>query len=183
MILPINLHHTLQDNTNIDKAFQANRNYARDFTLGHLSGSAARNLAVITCLDGRLEPEVLLGLKPGDAVIIRNSGGLVTDETLQALAHSYRFAGVREVMVIHHTDCESVAFEDEQLWKDVSGDPTAAVSVQLTGFTDLEKNVREQVRRVKSHLPLAHDVLVKGFVYDVKTGRLRDVSPWEPLAW
>jgi carbonic anhydrase len=76
----------------------------------------------------------------------------VTNETLRTLAHSYRFAGVREVMVIHHTDCESVAFEDEQLWKAVSGDPAAAASVQLTGFTDLEKNGREQLRRVKSHL-------------------------------
>ena len=107
----------------------------------------------------------------------------MTNETLRTLAHSYRFAGVREVMVIHHTDCESVAFEDEQLWKAVSGDPAAAASVKLPGFTDLEKNVREQVRRVKSHLSLAYDVLVKGFVYDVKTGRLREVSPWEPLIW
>jgi len=154
---------------------KANETYAARFRKGDLPMPPARRVAVLACMDARLDPARVLGIEEGDAHVIRNAGGRAAD-ALRSLAISQHLLGTREVVVIHHTDCGMLTFTDEQLRTKVresTGEPTDAAFLP---FTDLEQSVRDDVQAIRSSRLLPPDVSVTGFVYDVKTGRLRRVD-------
>lgn len=163
----------------IDTVLEANRRYAERFNQGGLPGRPTRlRLAVVTCMDCRVHVSSLLGLELGDAHIIRNAGGIVTEDVLRSLIVSYHIAGTRELMIINNTKCGMLTFKDEELEgrlrKETGQVPV--VPARFYAFSDLEQNVRQQIRKARSHPWLPEDMPVRGFVYDVDTGRLSEVS-------
>ncbi len=163
----------------IDEVLKANEQYAKNFQLGTLPMPPGRKLAVVACMDARLTVSQLLGLKTGDAHIIRNAGGLVTEGALRSLIISHHLLGTEEFMIINHTDCGMLTFTDEELRKQLK-QKTGTITVSPAAFhtfTDLEENVRHQIEKVKSHPWIPNDIPVRGFIYDVKTGKLNEVSP------
>jgi len=161
----------------IDDVLKANEDYARRFTLRHLSKRPGRRLAVLACMDARLNIEQALGLAPGDAHIIRNAGAIVSEDVLRSLVLSHHELGAREIMIIGHTECGVLGLDDAELRTrlEVQFGP-AEHPARFHGFWDLENNVRKQVEEVRSHSWLRGRVVVRGFAYDVKTGALREVS-------
>jgi carbonic anhydrase len=165
----------------IDELLRANREYARTFDLGELPIPPARKLAIVTCMDSRIFPSRAFGLKAGDAHIIRNAGGRAS-EALRSLVISQRLLGTNEVAIIHHTDCGSLRFSNEAIRARVKQDLGADSSgIDFLPFTDLEESVREDVAFLLSSPLIPASVTVRGFIYDVKTGRLKEVS-FEPAA-
>ena len=162
----------------IEEVLKANESYAQSFTLGDLPMPPARKLAVVACMDARVTVEELLGLKTGDAHIIRNAGGIVTEDALRSLIISHHLLGTQEFMLIHHTDCGMLTFQDEELRAKLQQQTrTATVApVHFHAFSDLEEDVRQQVQKVKSHPWIPDHIPVRGFIFDVKTGRLHEVS-------
>lgn len=138
----------------------------------------ARKLAIVACMDARLTVEEMLGLKTGDAHIIRNAGGIITEDALRSLIISHYLLGTQEFMIINHTDCGMLTFKDEDL-KAKLQQTTSKNAVEpevFHAFHDLEKNVRDQISKVKSHPWMPGDVPVRGFIYDVKSGNLNEVA-------
>ena len=162
----------------IEEVLKANESYAQNFTLGALPMPPGRKLAVVACMDARVTVEELLGLKTGDAHIIRNAGGIVTEDTLRSLIISHYLLGTQEFMLIHHTDCGMLTFQDEELRAKLQQQTrTATVApVHFNAFSDLEEDVRQQVRKLKSHPWIPEHIPVRGFVFDVSTGRLHGFS-------
>jgi carbonic anhydrase len=134
-----------------------------------------RKLAVVACMDARLTVEAILGLQPGDAHIIRNAGGLATDDAIRSLVISQHLLGTEEVIVIEHTGCGMLTFRDDDVRRDIAARTGAAVDLPLRAFDDLDTNLRAQVARISSH-PWIRDVPVHGLIYDVESGRLRGVA-------
>ncbi len=161
----------------IDNVLKANELYSESYIDNKLSAPPALKLAVITCKDARLMVEAILGLKEGDAHIIRNAGGVVTPDVIRSLLVSHYMLGAQEVMIINHTGCGMMSFTDEQLFATVrQASGTAAAGPEaIHTFTGLEENVRKQVEKVKSHPWIPGDMVVRGFVYDMETGKLREV--------
>jgi carbonic anhydrase len=162
----------------IDDVLRANENYAQHFTLGDLALPPARQLAIVACMDARLMVDQLLGLKTGEAHIIRNAGGIVTEDALRSLILSHHLLGTREFMIINHTDCGMLTFKDEDVrvkLQQLTGTATVA-PVHFHAFSNLAENVRQQIQKVTSHPWIPREIPVRGFIYDVKTGRLREVS-------
>lgn len=161
-----------------DEVVKANDGYARAFNLGHLAMPPARKLAIIACMDARLTIEPMLGLNTGDAHVIRNAGGLVTEDALRSLLISHHLLGTREVMIINHTDCGMLTFKDEELLERLcKATGTAVVAPPaFHAFSDLAENVRRQIQKLRSHPWIPKELGVRGFVYDVKSGRLREVT-------
>jgi carbonic anhydrase len=161
----------------IEQVIEANEDYARTFTLGHLPLPPARRLAIVACMDARLTVEPALGLHTGDAHIIRNAGGIVTEDAIRSLIISHHLLGTQEFIVINHTDCGMLTFRDDDLRNRLLASTGAAAIAPeaFHAFSDLEANVREQVRRVRSHPWVPRHIPVRGFVYDVRTGRLHEV--------
>jgi len=162
----------------IDEVLRSNDYYANTYSLKHLSSEPIKKLAVVTCMDVRTTVEQMLGLRVGDAHIIRNAGGIVTDDALRSLLISYHLKGMREVMVINHTDCGMMMpHSDADIrahMEHVTG-RYAASPLEFYAFTDLETNVRAQVAKVRTHPWFMEDVVTRGFIYDINTGRLREV--------
>lgn len=160
----------------IDRLLANNDAWVKDFAFGELPIQPAKPVVIITCLDARMDPAWFLGLEPGDAHVIRNAGGLVTEDMLRSLTVSQHLLGTREVMVVQHTGCGLEAYSDD----DIADRVTAGTGVQPAGgfgaFTDLEASVRDGVQRVRSHPELLHRDAVRGFIYDIRTGTLREVS-------
>jgi carbonic anhydrase len=164
----------------IDRVLEANRKYGDEFNQGGLPGRPpASKLAVVTCMDCRLHVSKLLGLELGDAHIIRNAGGVVTEDVLRSLIISYHIGGTREFMVVSNTKCGMLTFKDEDLADRLKRGTGKAplVPARFLAFTDLEENVREQILKIRSHPWIPDSVTVRGFIYDVDTGRLSEVSP------
>lgn len=163
----------------IDQSLQNNQKYAEQFTLGHLPMPPARKLAVLACMDARLSVEQFLGLKTGEAHIIRNAGGVVTEDALRSFIISHHLLGTQEFLVINHTDCGMLSFSDDELRSRLerSSGASAVVPACFYSFRDVEDNVRRQVQRLQSHPWIPQQVAVRGFVYDVTSGRLREVEP------
>jgi len=164
----------------IDRVMEANRKYADGFSHGGLPGRPpALRLAVLTCLDCRLHVAKLLGLEPGDAHVMRNAGGVVTEDVLRSLIVAYHIGGDREFMIINNTKCGMLTFKDEELAARLQRETgkTPVVPARFLAFTDLEENVREQIRKVRSHPWIPESLPVRGFIYDVDTGSLTEVSP------
>ncbi|HEX3543863.1 MAG TPA: carbonic anhydrase [Candidatus Acidoferrum sp.] len=163
--------------TTTDEVLTANQQYASKFDKGGLAMPPAKKLAIVACMDARLSVEQLLGLKTGDAHIIRNAGGVATEDALRSLIISHHLLGTQEFIVINHTDCGMLTFTDDQLL-DKLEQKTGVSTVSpahFHSFTDTEQNVRRQVARIKNH-PYVRDIPVRGFVYDVKSGKLNEVT-------
>lgn len=161
-----------------DEILEANRRYAETFKLGDLPMPPARKLAVVACMDARLTVEDALGLKTGDAHIIRNAGGLATEDALRSLILSHYLLGTQEFLVINHTECGLLNFEEDKfrqrLWRETGAH--ADSPAHFFPFRDLEENVREQILKVRSHAWIPAHIPVRGFVFDVKTGSLHEVE-------
>ena len=162
----------------IDEALRANKLFARDFGGTDLPAPPAKQLAVVTCKDARLVMEPMLGLKRGDAHIIRNAGGIVTEDVIRSLLISHYMLGAQEVMIINHTQCGLLTFTDDELRAKVQqATGTASVTpASFHTFVDLETNVRQQVQKVRSHPWIPAQIPVRGFIYDLTTGLLSEVS-------
>ena len=161
----------------VDEGLKANESYAKNFTLGGLPMPPARKLAILACMDARLTVEQVLGLKTGEAHIIRNAGGIATEDAVRSLIISHHLLGTKEFVVINHTDCGMLTFKDEELRAKLR-DRTHAAAVapaRFYAFSDLEANVREQVQKIRSHPWIPSQIPVRGFIYDVKTGKLNEV--------
>jgi carbonic anhydrase len=154
----------------------ANERYAAGFKEGDLPGPPVRKVAVLTCMDARLDPAKFLGLQEGDAHVIRNAGGRASEDAIRSLVISYKLHDTREFLVIHHEDCGAQAFTNdrlrEQLRRDLGAD---ASSMDFLPFADLDESVRLDVETLRSSPLISKDISVRGFVYDVRTGRLREV--------
>ncbi len=165
--------------TAVDTVLGANQKYAEGFSQGGLAGRPTRlRLAVVTCMDCRLHVSRLLGLELGDAHVIRNAGGIVTDDVLRSLIVSCHIAETREIMIVNNTKCGMLTFEDEELAAKLQHETGKApvAPARFYAFTDLNENVRQQVCKVRSHPWIPESVRVRGFIYDVDTGRLLQVA-------
>ena len=160
----------------IDEVLEANEVYARTHELRALTPRPQRGLAVLTCMDTRLSIRTL-GLKTGDAHIIRNAGGIVTDDSLRSLVISHYLLGTGEIMVINHTDCGLMHTSEQDLHTRIlNRTGTAAVAPAFFyAFQNLEENVRHQIQKLRTHPWIPKELAVRGFVYDVSSGRLREV--------
>ncbi len=160
----------------IDEILQANEVYARTHELRRLSPSPERKLAILTCMDTRLSIRTL-GLRTADAHIIRNAGGIVTDDSLRSLLVSHYLLGTEEFMVINHTDCGLMRTSEQDLRARIENSTgTAAIApARFYAFQDLDENVRQQLQKLRTHPWIPKKVALRGFVYDVVTGRLREI--------
>lgn len=163
----------------IDSLLEANRSFARRNDLQGLPARPARKLAVVTCMDARLPVERLLGLKPGEAHIIRNAGGIVTEDAIRSLLISHYLLGTQEFLIINHTDCGMMTFTDEELGARLQRLTGQKTAVAFHAFRDLEENVRLQVKKVQAHPWMPARVPVRGFICNVQTGVLREVASEE----
>jgi len=160
----------------IDELLQANTEYARTFDRGDLPMPPGRRLAVVTCMDARIIPSRALGLEEGDAHVIRNAGGRARD-ALRSLVISQHLLGTNEIAVIHHTDCGMLTFTNRDLHAKVKQDLGAdSTAIDFLPFSDVEESVREDVEFLLSSPLIPRDVPIRGFVYDVRTGRLNEVA-------
>ena len=159
-----------------DQLLQNNRAYAEGFDAGALSKLPAKKLAIVVCMDTRLNPYEILGLEPGDAHLIRNAGGIVGDEEIRSLAISQRKLGTREVMLIHHTDCGMLGLDDEEFAQELEREAGTPPPWRPGGFSDLEEDVRDSIARIRESPFIPHKDSVRGFVYEVESGKLREVA-------
>lgn len=159
-----------------DDFLAANQSYARNFTKSGKPMPPAKKVAVVACMDARIETGRLLGLEEGDAHVIRNAGGVVTDDVIRSLAISQRLLGTTEIVLIHHTDCGMLTFEDDALKAEIEQETGLRPAFALEAFSDLKGDVRQSVRRIQASPFVPHKDKIRGFVYDVETGRLNEVS-------
>ena len=160
-----------------DEILAANETYAGRFAKGGLAMPPARRFAVVTCMDARLDPAKFLGLDEGDAHVIRNAGGIVTDDALRSLVISHWLLGTQEAYVIGHSGCGMLTFTNEQLRRRLADEAGAdAGEIDFQPFPDVEQRVRESVRRIRETDLLPDSFEATGFVYDVRAGRLSEVE-------
>jgi carbonic anhydrase len=149
--------------------------YAESFDRGDLPLPPAKGVAVVACMDARLNVYGLLGLNEGDAHVIRNAGGVITDDEIRSLAISQRLLGTREIVLIHHTDCGMLTFSDDEFRGEVQRETGIKPEWAAEAFDDLESDVRQSIARIKASPFIPHKDSVRGFVYDVTNGRLQEV--------
>jgi len=149
--------------------------YAASFEHGQLPSSPARKVAIVACMDARLNPYGLLGLREGDAHVIRNAGGVITDDGIRSLAISQRLLGTDEIILIHHTDCGMLTFTDDEFKRSVQEDTGIKPEWAVETFNDLDEDVRQSIARIKAS-PFIPRKKVRGFVYKVQDGSLREVG-------
>jgi carbonic anhydrase len=159
-----------------DELLKNNAEFARDFRKGDLPMPPGKGLAVVACMDARLNVYALLGLEEGQAHVIRNAGGVVSDDVLRSLVISQRLLGTREVILIHHTDCGMLTFTDDQVKADIEADVGLRPHFALEAFPDLERDIRQSIARIKHSPFLPHKDSIRGFIYDVRTGTLQEVT-------
>jgi len=157
------------------RALADNDRYAAQFDRSSLPLPPGRKLAVLACMDARLTVEDALGLRTGDAHIIRNAGGLATDDAIRSIVISQHLLRTEEVIVVEHTGCGMLTFEDAPVREQIAKETGETVDLPLHPFSNLEENLREQVERIRSH-PWVKNVPVSGLVYEVETGRLRHIA-------
>jgi carbonic anhydrase len=157
-----------------DDLLAHNEQYAAAFS-GPLPMPPAKNIAVVACMDARLNVYALLGLAEGDAHVIRNAGGVITSDEIRSLAISQRLLGTREIVLIHHTDCGMLTFTDDDFKASIQADIGIKPEWAVEAFGDLDDDVRQSIARIKSSPFVPHTDQVRGFVFDVATGRLREV--------
>ena len=160
----------------VDELLENNRVYADGLVEQHLDLRPARALAIVTCMDSRLNVFAALGLRDGDAHVLRNAGGVITDDAIRSLAISQRLLGTREIMLIHHTDCGMQKLTDDGFRAELQEATGVAPAFAIESFADLDADVRQSILRGRRSPFLLHTDRVRGFVYDVDTHRLREVS-------
>ncbi len=160
----------------IDQLLENNETFAAGLAERHLDVEPQRHLAVVTCMDSRLDVFAALGLDHGEAHVVRNAGGVVTDDVIRSLAISQRRLGTREVMLIHHTDCGMQKLTDDGFRMELQETTGIAPAFAIESFSDPEEDVRQSIRRVRSSPFLPFRKIVRGFVYDVDTHRLSEVE-------
>ena len=159
-----------------DDLLKNNESYAEAFDRGELQAPPAKRLAVIACMDARLDPNRILGLSEGDAHVIRNAGGVVTDDEIRSLAISQRLLGTEEIILIHHTDCGMLTFSDDDFRRQIQEDTGIKPEWAAEAFDDLDADVRQSIGRIQASPFIPRKDSVRGFVYDVHNGRLREVT-------
>jgi carbonic anhydrase len=150
--------------------------YAVDFDKGGLPIPPAKQVAVVACMDARINPFTILGLGVGDAHVIRNAGGVITSDQLRSLAISQRLLGTKEIILIHHTDCGMLTFNDDKFRSDIETEVGIKPSWSAESFTNLESDLRQSMKRIRIDPFLPHKESIRGFVYEVETRRLREVA-------
>jgi carbonic anhydrase len=159
-----------------DELLRNNEAYAESFEKGDLPLPPARGVAVVACMDARLDVHKMLGLEEGDAHVIRNAGGVITDDEIRSLAISQRLLGTSEIILVHHTDCGMLTFTDDELKQQIQEDVGVKPHFSMESFSDLEEDVRQSIARIQNSPFVPNKDSVRGFVYEVETGRLREVS-------
>ena len=159
-----------------DDLLRNNEEYARGFDKGDLPLPPAKGVAVVACMDARLDVHGMLGLELGDAHVIRNAGGVITDDEIRSLVISQRLLGTTEIVLIHHTGCGMLTFSDDEVKDQIEADTGVRPPFALESFPDLEENVRDSIDKIKTNPFIPNKDAVRGFIYEVETGRLREVS-------
>ena len=159
-----------------EELLQNNAIYAESFEKGDLPLPPARGVAVVACMDARLDVHKILGLEEGDAHVIRNAGGVITDDEIRSLTISQRLLGTREIILIHHTDCGMLTFSDDKLKAQIHEEVGMKPHFSMESFSDLEEDVRQSMARIQASPFIPHNDSVRGFIYEVETGRLREVN-------
>jgi carbonic anhydrase len=159
-----------------DELLKNNAEFARDFRKGDLPMPPGKGLAVVACMDARLNVYALLGLEEGHAHVIRNAGGVVTDDVIRSLAISQHLLGTREIILVHHTDCGMLTFTDDEVKADLEAATGLRPHFALEAFGDLERDIRQSIARIKHSPFVTHKDSIRGFIYDVHTGALQEVT-------
>jgi len=159
-----------------DQLVQNNQKYAGAFDKGSLPMPPGSKVAVLACMDARLNPYGILGLSEGDAHVIRNAGGVVTDDAIRSLTISQRLLGTQEIVLIHHTDCGMLTFKDDDVKDQIQKDVGLRPHFALEAFPDLDEDVKQSVARIKASPYIPNKDSIRGFVYDVTSGSLREVT-------
>jgi len=158
-----------------DQLLTNNISYSENFDKGDLPLPPAKKVVVLACMDARLSPYAALGLEEGDAHVIRNAGGVVTDDEIRSLAISQHLLGTEEIILIHHTDCGMLTFTDDDFRTRLQEETGVKPSWAAESFADLDEDVRQSIARIKTSPFVPRTEAVRGFVYDVETGQLREV--------
>ncbi|MGI8558369.1 MAG: beta-class carbonic anhydrase [Solirubrobacteraceae bacterium] len=164
----------------IDALLANNRTFAASLPAQHHDVRPSRSLAIVTCMDSRLDVFAALGLRHGEAHVLRNAGGVITDDVIRSLAVSQRRLGTREVMLIHHDDCGMQTLTDDGFRAELQQATGVAPAFAIESFSDVEADVRQSVLRVRRSAFLPHRDRVRGFVYDVDDHRLREIEVEDP---
>jgi carbonic anhydrase len=159
-----------------DELLQNNAAYAESFDKADLPLPPAKGVAVVACMDARLNVYGMLGLQEGDAHVIRNAGGVITDDEIRSLAISQRLLGTHEIILIHHTNCGMLTFTDDEVKQQIQEEVGIKPEFAMEAFSDLEEDVRQSIRRIQASPFIPNKDSVRGFVYEVETGRLREVT-------
>lgn len=166
----------MPDTSTIDQLLANNRAFAEGRQVEHLDVQPSRRIAIVTCMDSRLDVFAALGLGHGEAHVLRNAGGVITDDVIRSLAVSQRRLGTRDVMLIHHTDCGMQKLSDDGFRAELREATGVAPAFAIESFDDVDDDLRQSILRVRRSSFLAHRECVRGFVYDVDTHRLREVT-------
>ena len=158
-----------------DELLRNNESYAESFDKADLPLPPAKGVVVVACMDARLNVYGMLGLREGDAHVIRNAGGVITDDEIRSLVISQRLLGTREIILIHHTDCGMLTFTDDEVKQQIQEDVGIKPEFALEAFSDLEEDVRQSIARIQASPFIPYKDNVRGLVYEVETGRLREV--------
>ena len=159
-----------------DELLDHAKSYAANFDKGDLPMPPGRKVAIVACMDARLNPYGLLGLKEGDAHVIRNAGGVITDDEIRSLAISQRLLGTEEIVLIHHTDCGMLTFTDDEFRRSIQDDTGIKPEWAAEAFPDVDEDVRQSLARINASPFIPRKDSVRGFVYEVETGNLREVG-------
>lgn len=159
-----------------DELLRNNEAYAEGFELADLPAPPAKKVAVVACMDARLDPAAILGLKEGDAHVIRNAGGVITDDAIRSLAISQHLLGTEEIVLIHHTGCGMLGFSDEEFADRMEEEAGQRPEWSPGAFDDLEASVRRSIEALRESAFVPRDQSIRGFVYEVESGRLREVD-------
>lgn len=162
--------------TQTDNLLKKNQAYAKGFKNGGLPLAPAKKTAVLACMDARIDVHKVLGLDEGDAHIIRNAGGVATEDAIRSLVISQRLLGTDEIVLVHHTDCGMLTFKDDDVKAEIESETGIRPSFALEAFPDLDDDVRQTIARIRASPFIPRKDKIRGFVYDVKTGRLREVK-------
>jgi carbonic anhydrase len=164
-----------------DELVHNNDAYARAFKKGDLPLPPAKHVAVLACMDARLDVHKILGLQEGDAHVIRNAGGAATDDAIRSLAISQRLLGTKEIILIHHTDCGMLTFHDDDIKRKIEDETGIRPAFAFEAFSDLDEDVKQSIARIKASPFIPNKSNVRGFVYNVRSGRLNEVGVAAPV--
>ena len=158
-----------------DELLDGNKTYVESFDRGELQAAPSRRTAVVACMDARMDVHRILGLAEGEAHVIRNAGGVVTEDVIRSLLISQRMLGTEEIVLLHHTSCGMQTFRDDEVKDQILAEEGLRPPFALEAFTDLDEDVRQSIARIKASPFVPRKDAIRGFVYEVETGRLREV--------